>query len=58
MLKTLSFNESGEMLTNTPWITVPRDAERSANSDTRFNNYQRGIIGNSQAIRTVLEQIA
>jgi formate hydrogenlyase transcriptional activator len=58
MLKTLSFNEGGEMLTNTPWMTVPRDAERSVNGDSQFNDGQKGIIGNSQAIRTVLEQIS
>lgn len=58
MLKTLSFKEGGEVLTDRPWIAVQRDTESSRSSDSQIENSQSGIIGNSQVIRTVLEQIS
>jgi len=57
MLKTLTFNEGSDVSNTMPWIAVRHDAE-SNHRDSQLENGQSGIIGNSQAIRTVLEQIS
>ena len=58
MLKALSFSEGGEVLNDAPWITMQPHAERNIYTDSQIENGQSGIIGNSEAIRAVLQQIS
>jgi formate hydrogenlyase transcriptional activator len=58
MLKTLSGNEGGEVFNDAPWIAMQPHAERNSYRDGQLENGHSGIIGNSGAIRAVLEQIS
>ena len=58
MLRTLNFNEGSDVSNAAPWIAVRHNAERSNHRDGQLENGPSGIIGNSQAIHTVLEQIS
>jgi formate hydrogenlyase transcriptional activator len=58
MLKAINLNGSSEMSYSIPWIAERQEAGRIDLADGTLNGSQHGIVGNSPAIRSVLEQIS